>query len=123
LATVAMSSAGSTGFETWTRKPARSARVRSSERAKAVRAIAGTRPPLACPSARTLLRSSYTSTPGMPMSLTRTSGRSGRDDLRVAFRQDPLNQIARIRLIVDHQHGHTRKVRPLEIGGDAAAAL
>ena len=42
LATVAMSSEGSTGFETCTRKPRRRARVRSSERANAVRAIAGT---------------------------------------------------------------------------------
>ena len=50
-------------------------------------------------------------------------GRPGRDDLRVAFCQDPLNQIARLRLIVDHQHGHTRKVRALEIGGDAGDAI
>ena len=45
LATVATSSEGSTGFDTCTRKPARRARVRSSERAKAVSAIAGTLPP------------------------------------------------------------------------------
>ena len=45
LATVATSSEGSTGFDTCTRKPARSARVRSSERANAVSAIAGILPP------------------------------------------------------------------------------
>ena len=50
---MATSSDGSTGFDTCTWKPARSARVRSSERANAVSAIAGILPPRASPSART----------------------------------------------------------------------
>ena len=45
LATTVMSSAASTGLATWIWKPARRARMRSSARAKAVRATAGVRPP------------------------------------------------------------------------------
>src|SRR5262249_21219411 len=52
LATLAISSAGSTGLVRWMLKPACRLRIRSSGRPKAVSAIAGILPPCSGPSAR-----------------------------------------------------------------------
>src|SRR6185312_5011198 len=74
LATTATSSAGSTGLATCVWNPARSARRLSSDRAKAVRATAGSA--LAATRPRTWRIRSYPSRSGMPTSLTRMSGRN-----------------------------------------------
>ena len=58
LATVATSSLGSTGFDTCTRNPACNARVRSSDRANAVSAMAGVRRPRASSTCRARRRNS-----------------------------------------------------------------
>ncbi len=125
LATVAASSAGSTGLDTCTRNPARNARVRSSERANAVRAIAGTRPPRAGPSAR--IRRSRANPidswhPDIgdqdirPLRLQqheRIIGVAGGDRLRAAVLEHARDQIARIGLIL-----HDQNLEPGELSRD-----
>ncbi len=130
LATVATSSEGSTGLETWTRKPARSARVRSSDRAKAVSAIGGH--PAAAFRPEPAQASEQLVAVGLGHAdvadehvrafpfdqVERLVGAAGRDHLRPARLQHAPDQVARVGLVVHHQHLQPGELRR-EQGGAA----